>query len=173
MRANSLGSFALVLLIVNESVTSVVSAEIKPVPVAQTPRDLSVEVIKIVIGVGVFQHHLNQWRVQHRVHSPCADGVGEFILDYRAFEVEFVADEPDADGSVVLFHVTVIGADVHDAGDPASVTGRERAFVQGDFLDCLRLENREYAEHVIDIVDRYSVQHNQVLIGSASSDINA
>ena len=57
--------------------------------------------------------------------------------------MEFVADESDADGTVVLLHVAVVGADVHDAGDPAAVTGRERAFIKGDFLDRFRLENRE------------------------------
>ena len=86
--------------------------------------------------------------------------------------MDLVADQPDAGRTTGLFHVPVICADVHYAGHPSTVTGREGAFVESDFLHRLRLENREYAEHVVDIVDRHPIQQDEVLIGSSSADVN-
>ena len=85
--------------------------------------------------------------------------------------MELVAYQAHPNGSVSLLHVAVIGADVHDAGYPSSITGGEGTFVEGDFLDRLRLEDGEYAHHVVHVVDRDAVQQDEVLVGSATADI--
>ena len=53
--ADSRGSFAFIIFPVHEMVASMVSPEIETVPVAETPGQLSVEIVEIVIPVGVIE----------------------------------------------------------------------------------------------------------------------
>ena len=55
--------------------------------------------------------------------------------------MELVAEYSDTDRPVSLLKVSVVCPDIDDAGGPASVTGRERAFVKSDFLHGLGLED--------------------------------
>ena len=105
------------------------------------------------------------------MEHPAADRVTELVLDDRALQMQLVAEEADADVSVGFLHVSVVGADINDAGYPASVACREGTFVQSNLLYCFRLEYREKTEHVVDIVDRDSVQKDKVFVRAAASDV--
>ena len=49
----------------------------------------------------------------------------------------------------------------------------EAAFVQGDILQGIGVEDGEETHHVVDIVDRHTVEEQQVLVGTAATHIHA
>ncbi len=85
--------------------------------------------------------------------------------------MEFIAEHSNADCPAGLMKVSVIGPYIDDAGGPASVTRRERAFVKRDLLHGLRLEDREQTQHVLGVVERDSVQKKQVLVRPSSAHV--
>ena len=165
--------FAFVLLVEDETVAAVVGAQVEAVLVAQAPGQLPVEIVEIVIAVRIVQEMADDGAVEDRMHAASADRIGQLVLDDRALEMQFVADQADAHGAVGLLHVAVVGADVHDAGHASAVARGERAFVERHFLDRLRLEDGEESQHVIDVVDGHAVQQDQVLIRTAATHVEA
>ncbi len=87
--------------------------------------------------------------------------------------MELVRQHADAEVPVRFIQVAVVGTDIDDAGDTAAVAGREGTFVQGHFLDGVRLEDGEDTQHVFRIVDGKPVQQEQVLVRSAAPDVDA
>ncbi len=85
--------------------------------------------------------------------------------------MKLVAEHTNADCPVGLLKISVIGPHVDDAGGPAAVTCRERAFVKRHFLHGLRLEDREQTKHVLGVVERDPVQKKQVLVRPASAHV--
>ena len=161
----------IVRVLVIEVVQTVVHVEIQAVPVAETMRQLGVEVVEEIVSVETGQ--LQNRCQQERVHAAAADGVGGLSLPEGAFEVQFVADHADAEASVRLIEIAVVRPDIEDAGDAAAVAGREGSLVQRNLLHGFRLENGENAQHVLGIVDGNAVQHEQVLVRSAAPDVKA
>ena len=99
-----------VIVVEKEDVPAMIGVEVEPVVVGKAPGQFSVEVVEIVVRVQV--PRLQQRGEEYRVHPPCADRICQFVLDYRAFEMQPVADGPYADGAVRFLHVAVVGADV-------------------------------------------------------------
>lgn len=105
------------------------------------------------------------------MHTADTHGECSSLVAYRAFEEEFVTEHSDGECAVQLLVIAVYSPDIYDTGDPASITGRIRSLVECDFLDRLGSEYREEAQHVVDIVQRSAVQHDEVLVRSTSPDM--
>ena len=72
-----------------------------------------------------------------------------------------------------LLVVAVVGGDIEDAGETAAEVGREASFVECDVLDGIGIEGGEEATHVADIVEWHTVEKEEVLVGSATTDVEA
>lgn len=69
--------------------------------------------------------------------------------------------------------IAVIGPDVDYTGDSAAISCRKRAFVECNFLDRFRREDRQQAEQMADIVKRCSVEHHKVFVRSTAPHIDS
>ena len=135
----SAGDLIFILLHEVEDVTAIIGVQEQPVPVAEPVGQLTVHVKEVVVGR---DFRRPEDAVEKKgVHPSGADGICRPAFGDRPFEVELVAQDTDTYRSVRLMKVAVVGSHVDDAGCPASVTGRERAFVKRHFLHGLRLED--------------------------------
>src|SRR5574344_694268 len=70
-----------------------------------------------------------------------------------------------------FFHIAIICPYIDDTGDSSTISGRERAFVQSDFLDSLRSEYGEYSKHMVHIIEGNAIKQHQVFVRTSASDI--
>ena len=161
----------IVVVVYQEPVAAVVDTGNDTVFVAELMGNLAVEVVEIVVGGNVErpQHRSEQERVQH---AP-AHAERCLILDDRTFQMDPVGEHSYADQAVELLHIAVVGTDVYHGREATAVPGRERTLEQSYFLDRLRSEDGEDAEHMVDTVKRDVVQQNQVLVGAAAAHVDA
>ena len=137
------------------------------------PGQLAVQVVEIVVVILVFQEQAEQGFRNDGMQPAGTERVTEPVLDDGPLDMETVVEHAHGQRAVGLLHIAVVGADVDDAGDAAAVAGREGALVEGDVLDCFRLEDGEQAEQVVHIIDRYAVQHHEVLLRTAAPHVQA
>ena len=69
--------------------------------------------------------------------------------------------------------VAVVGGNVENTGDATREAGGEGALVERYILDGVAVEGGEEAAQVVDVVEGHSVEEEQVLVGTTSTDIDA
>ena len=72
-----------------------------------------------------------------------------------------------------LLHVAVVGAHVDDTRQPSAVAGREAALVEVDVFHHVGIERREQPHGVVDLVERRTVEQEQVLVAVAAVHVKA
>ena len=74
---------------------------------------------------------------------------------------------------MILFHIAIVCPDIYYRREATPETGRKSSFIQGNPFHSFRCKNRKDTQQMIGIIDRNSIQKNQILIRSSSPDIQA
>ena len=79
-----------------------------------------------------------------------------------------VSHNSDCDSSMHAVHVSVVSAYIHHRRGPSGITGREIALVESHFLYGFRSKDREYPESMGCVVNRHTIQEQQILVVRSS-----
>ena len=161
-----------VFVAVVEDVPSVVETGVEPVPVGNTPVELGVGVVEVIV-YGSVEHLVDERGEEETVKHSSAHAERQLVLYDGPFQMNLVRERPDPHSTVELLHVAVVGADVDYRRDAPSVPGRERALVERDLLYRLRLEDAQDSEQMVGVVKGDAVEQEQVLLGAAATHVDA
>ena len=165
-----------------------VEAAIEAALVAELVRQLGVEVIEPIActEVGVLHHvgalHFACLRVNpHHGGDDEKLGIGAagrkaeggLLFDDRPFKVELGGDKADGSVAVQLLVVAVVLCHVKHRTQATAKAGGEAALIERHVLDGIGVEGREEASHVADVVERHTVEQEEVLVGAATTHIHA
>ena len=92
-------------------------------------------------------------------------------LHYRAFQMDPACQKPDPCGATPSLGVTLLGLDIEHRRHPASILYWNGTLVKLHIIHHVRVERREYPEHVGRIIDRVLVEQDKVLVRRAPADI--
>ena len=159
-----------------EVVGAVKQTQVNPVSLADAPIDLAVEVVEEIPRLGLDAGVLLVGRVDDgpgqdiEVGAAPADHERGLVLEDGPLDHELGGEQGDVDRAVGLAQVAVLHLHLHHRGQAPAEPGRETALGDGHLLDRVRIEDREEAEQVAD-TERHPVEHNEVLVGTATSDV--
>ena len=108
----------------------------------------------------------------HRIFGTKPSPFVLFPID-RSFDRQFGGDDAYREVAVIAESVTVFLPHIDDRREPSAVTSGEITLVEGHVLHRVGIKDREEPEHMIDRIERYAVEHDQVLIGSATSYVES
>ena len=140
------------------------------VPGSEAMRNLCVDIIEEIVGrkpQGT-AHQFYQPRMQH----PPGQGEGGILSD-GSFHMGLFRQEADGDAPMDALRIAVVHPDVHDAGGPSAVPGREGALVQGHLFHGIGSEDGKQAQQMLSVIQGYPVHEDQVLIRSAAPYIES
>lgn len=139
--------------------------------------DLGIEVVEIITGRGddAFSSSELEEGLDEGIEISAAgtDAEGGFFFDDGSFEEGFDGDIAYIDTSMDLFVVTIVGGHVEYTAQTTAKTGWEAAFVEGDVLHSIAVEGTEEASKVVDVVEGYTVEEEEILVGSSTTNIHA
>ena len=162
-----------------EVIGAVKHAQVHPVPLADAPIDLAVEVVKEIPRLGLdagvlFVGGVDDGAGQDiEVGAAPTDHEGGLVLDDGTFDHELGGEQGHIDRAVGLAQVAVLHLHFHHGRQASSKPGGKAPFGDGHPLDRVRVEHREETEQVAHAVERHSVEDNQVLVGTATPDVQA
>ena len=160
-----------------EIVGAVKQTEVHPVPLADAPVELAVEVVEEVPRLGLDAGVLLVGGIDDgpgqnvEVGAAPADHERGLVLEDGPLDHELGGEQGNVDRAVGLAQVAVLHLHLHHGGQAPAEPGRETALGDGHLLDRVRIEHREEAKQVAHAVERHSVEHDQVLVGTATPDV--
>ncbi len=116
-----------------------------------------IEVIVVFISIIIVFVHYEIFE-EGGMGSPRAEAERSVPLPDGTFNMQLVGECADAERTVVMVHISVVGAHVDDGGKAASVTGGKGTLVECGVFHCFGGENREYTQQMVCIIYRKTVQ---------------
>ena len=160
-----------------EVVGAVKQAEVHPIPLADAPIELAVEVVEEIPRLGLDAGVLLVGGVDDgagqevEVGAAPTDHKRGLVLDNGPLDHELGSEQGDVDCAVRLAQVAVFHLHLHHGGQAPTKPGWKAALGDGHLLDRIRIEHREEAKQVAHAVKRHPVEHDQVLVGTAAPDV--
>ena len=151
-----------------------VETQEEAVGVAELVVDLGVEVVEIerefvnVVGTVVQPH--TEFDEPVDVTASCRDHERGAVLDDRTLQFEVRGEQSDREETVIVLHVTILGADVGHGRESATIACRKGTSEEIDVLHGVGHESRLETQHVVHVVEHDTVQQEEVLVQVAASD---
>ena len=87
------------------------------------------------------------------------------------FDIEFCRQQTYSQRTMIVLSIAIFLSHINHTRQTSAKSRWEIAFVKSYILDCIGIENRKHATHVVDIVQWYTIQENQILVGTATTHI--
>ena len=140
------------------------------VPGSEAMRNLCVDIIEEIVGRKP-QGTADEFH-QARMQYSSGQGEGGIRAD-GAFHMGLFRQQPNGDAPMDALRIAVVHPDVHDAGGPSAVPGREGTLVQGYLFHGIGREDGKQAQQMLSVIHGYPVHENQVLVRSAAPYIES
>ena len=160
-------------------VLPVEETQVDAITLTHAPIDLPVEVVEEIAGVGCDVRILlvdgSDNRVDNQVDVRAASTQHErgLVFDNGPFHHEFRSEDGHVRRAVDLLHVPVLHVHFQHRREPAPKTRGESALGDGHLFDRIGVKHREETKQVAYAVHRYTVEYDEVLVGTATAYVQA
>ena len=151
--------------------------EVEPVFGPYLPIELPIEVVKEIGWVGAEIRVVARGRTDDRVEQKievCPSGTeheARLVFHNGAFHCQLGSDDADVAVTMVFPHVAVLHVDLQHGREPAAKARGKSAFGDGHVLHRIGVEHTEEAKQMTHTVKWNPVKQHQVLVRTASSDV--